>query len=201
MRQHMVTAVATVAVVVFLVGSAPGQDISATIRTYQGVSYRVADPALDIFYTIGEPKSLQANPSQVSGSQSFGSLVNITNVSGASAGGEQPGAGGGAEERLLRGHARATDITVWHQGVETRIPLDQIRAMRFARKPVTVVGLRFPPYIPDYRYSVSVGLITGEQVEADYVNLGATIVRGTGTASNKRVEIPWGEVESIIFER
>ncbi len=199
MWQHMVTAVATVVAVMFLAGSAPGQDISATIRTYQGVSYKLADPSLEVFYTIGEPKSMQAGASQATGGQSFGSMINITNVSGAGAGGEQPGAGGGAEERLLRGHSRATDIMVWRQGVDTRIPLDQIRAMRFARRPVTNVGLRLPPYVPDYRYSVSVGLVGGGQVEADYVNLGATIVRGT--APNGQVEIPWGEVESIIFER
>jgi hypothetical protein len=42
-------------------------------------------------------------------------------------------------------------------------------------------------------------LMTGDQVEAEYVNLGATIVRGT--TPNGQVDIPWGEVESIIFER
>ena len=199
MRQHMITALAIVAVFLFLAGSAPGQDVNATIRTYSGVSYRIADPTLEVFYTIGEPKSTQTNPSQVSGAQSFGSMVNITNVTGATGGAEQSGGGGAAEERLLRGHSQVTDVTVWRQGVETRIPLDQIRAMRFARKPVTVVGLRMPPYVPDYRYSVSVGLVGGGQVEADYVNLGATVVRGT--APNGQLDIPWGEVETIIFER
>ncbi len=198
MRQHMVMAVAILAVILFLIGSAPGQDIVGTIRTYQGVSYNVADLSLEVFYTIGEPKSIGHNPSQITGIQSTGPMVNITNVSGGPSGGEQPG-GGAAEERLLRGHSRATDITMWRQGVETRIPLDQIRAMRFGRKPVTVVGLRMPPYVPDYRYSVSVILVTGERVEADYVNLGGTIVGGT--VPTGRVEIPWGEVETIVFER
>ncbi len=198
MRQLMVTAAITVAVVVLLVGSAPGQDITGTIRTYQGISYRVAEPTLEMSYTIGEPKSIGHNPSQVTGGQS--GSINITTMSGGGpSGGEQPGGGGAAEERLLRGHSRVTDFTVWRQGVEARIPLDQIRAMRFARNPVTVASLRMPPYIPDYKYSVSVVLITGERVEADYVNLGATIVRGT--APSGQVNIPWGEVESIIFER
>jgi hypothetical protein len=199
MRQHLVTAVAIVALVLFLAGSAPGQDISATIRTYQGVSYNVADLSLEVFYTIGEPKSIGHNPSQVTGLQPSGPLVSVTNMGGTPSGGEQPGGGGAAEERLLRGHSRATDITIWRQSVETRIPLDQIRAMRFGRKLVAVAGLRMPPYIPDYKYSVSVILMTGDQVEADYVNLGATIVRGT--TPNGQVDIPWGEVESIIFER
>jgi hypothetical protein len=198
MRQLMITAVTTVVVVVLLVGSAPGQDINGTIRTYQGVSYNLTDLSLEVFYTIGEPKSIGHNPSQITGLQSA-PMVNITNVSGGPSGGEQPGGGGAAEERLLRGHSQATNFTVWRQGVETRIAWDQVRAVRFARNPVTVVGLRMPPYIPDYRYSASVVLITGEHVEADYVNLGGTIVRGT--VSTGRVEFPWGEVESIIFER
>jgi hypothetical protein len=201
MRQYMITAVAIVAVILSLAGSAPGQDINGTIRTYQGVSYNVADLSLEVLYTIGEPKSIGHNPSQVTGLQPSGPLVSVTNMGGTPSGGEQPGGGGAAEERLLRGHSRTTEITVWRQGVETRIPLDQIRAMRFGRKPVTAAGagLRMPPYVPDYKYSASVILITGERVEADYVNLGATIVRGT--APNGQVEIPWGEVESIIFER
>ena len=199
MRQLMITAVTTVVVVVLLVGSAPGQDINGTIRTYQGVSYNLADLSLEVFYTIGEPKSIGHNPSQVTGLQPSGPMVSITNVSGGPSGGEQPGGGGAAEERLLRGHSRAADITVWRQGVETRIAWDQIRAVRFARNPVTVAGLRMPPYIPDYKYSVSVVLVTGERVEADYVNLGGAIVRGT--IPTGRLEIPWGEVESIIFER
>ncbi len=188
MRQHMVLAVATVAVVVFSAGTALGQDSSATIRTYQGVSYKVADPSLEVFYTIGEPAE------KAEGGK-FPSTISITTgpTAGVS-GGEQPSAA-----PLLRGHSRAGDITVWRQGVETRIAADQIRAMRFTRKPVTIAGLQFPPYIPYYRYSVSVSLTSGEQVEADYVNLGATIVRGT--APNGRLDIPWGEVESIIFER
>ncbi len=196
MRQLMVTAATTVAVVVLLVGSAPGQDINGTIRTYQGVSYRVAEPTLEMSYTIGEPKSIGHNPSQVSGVQS--GSINITTVSGGPSGGEQPG-GGAAEERLLRGHSRATEFAVWRHGIEGRIAWDEIRSMRFARNPVTVAGLRMPPYIPDFKYSVSVVLITGEQVEADYVNLGGAIVRGTMPTG--RLEIPWQEVETIIFER
>ncbi len=199
MRLHKVMAVAIVVVLVFIAGTALGQDTIATIRTYQGVSYKLGDPSLEVFYTIGEPKSMQAGAPQAAGGQSFGSMINITNVSGAPAGGEQPGAGGGTEERLLRGHYQANAITVSNQGVPTRILLDQIRAVRFTRRSVAVEGLQLPPYIPYYKYSVSVSLVGGGQVDADYVNLGATIIRGT--APNGRVDILWEEVEQILFER
>ena len=190
MRDHMVAVGAALAVVMLLVGSAVGQEPSATIRTYQGVSYKVADASLEVFYTIGEPSEKPAE----SGTQ-FGSMINISTNATASAGGE-PSAPAGNGARLLRGHSRASDFAVWRQGVETRIALDQVRAIRFVRTPLAAA---LPPYIPHYRYSASVSMVTGQQVEADYVNFGAMIVRGVG--QNGRVDVPWEEVESIAFER
>lgn len=192
MRGHMVTAVAALVVVMLFVGSAVGQESSATIRTYQGLSYKVTDPSLEVFFTIGEPKEKKEEaklPTSISIS---------TSASATGGGGEQPVAGE-QEARVLRGHSRASEITVSRQGVETRIALDQIRSLQFARKPVTASGLQPPPYVPYYRYSVSVSLVSGEKLEADYVNLGGVIVRGT--APSGRVGMPWEEVESIVFER
>jgi hypothetical protein len=200
MRQHMLTAVAAVAAVFFLVGSAPAQESSATIRTYQGVTYKVADLTLEVFYSIGEPKSMEGGAS--AGSQPFTTMINVLPAGGGGTGGaEQAAAGGGAgeEKRVLSGHSRASDITVSNRGVTTRIAWDQIRALRFARKPVTDAGLQLPPYIPYFKYSASVSLVSGEQMEGDYVNLGGTIVRGT--ASTGRVDIPWEAVEYILFDR
>ncbi len=198
MRQYMVgTVTAVTAVVAFLVGSAAGQESSATIRTYKGLSYMVADLSLEVFYTIGEPKEKEEGPSQ-----QFQPTIAVTSTSTAATGGEQlPFAGAGAEKEanLLHGHSRISYITVSNQGVEIRIAWDQIRSVRFARKPVATAGLRLPPYISYYRYSASVSLTSGAQVEADYVNMGGAIVRGT--APSGQVDIPWEEVESIVFER
>ena len=201
MRQHMVTAVAAVVAVFFLVGSAPAQESSATIRTYQGASYKVADLTLEVFYNIGEPKSMEGSAAQT-GSQPFTTMINVSPGGGGGTGGaEQAAAGGGAgeEKRVLSGHSRASDITVSNRGVTTQIAWDQIRALRFARKPVADAGLQLPPYIPYFKYSASVSLVSGEQMEGDYVNLGGTIVRGT--ASTGRVDIPWEAVEYILFDR
>ena len=200
MRDHMVTAVAAAAVVMLLAGSAVGQETSATIRTYPGASYKVADPFLEVFYTIGEPKGMEGSAYQASAAQSFGTMINITPPGGTAPGGDQTApAGAGEEKKLLRGHSRANDITLSKQGVETRVAWDKIRAMRFERTPVTVDGLRLPPYISHYKYSASVTLTSGDKVEGGAANLGGTIVRGTGPSG--RVEIPWEEVESIVFDR
>jgi hypothetical protein len=83
--------------------------------------------------------------------------------------------------------------------VTTPIAWDQIRVLRFERQPVAVEGLRLPPYIQHYKYSASVTLTSGEKVDAGAVNLGGTIVRGTGPTG--RVDIPWQEVEYVLFDR
>jgi len=189
MRDHMVTVAAAVAVVMLWAGSAVGQEPSATVRTYQGASYKVADPSLEVFYTIGELKEKKEESKSQPG-------IVVTTSAAAGGGGEQP-AGGEQEARLLRGHSRANEITVSRQGVETWIAWDQVRVIRFTRKPLT--GTLLPPYIPYHRYSASLTLVSGQQVEADYVNLGAAIVRGAG--QNGRVDIPWEEVEYILFDR
>jgi hypothetical protein len=201
MRRHKIVVAATTMVLVLLAGSALAQESSATIRTYQGVSTKVADPSLEVFYTIGEPKGTEGGSSQSSGYQSFGTMINVSSSSSAGTGGDQSAAGGGAgkEAALLRGHYQANYVTVSSQGVEKRLAWDQIRAMRFTRKPVNVTGLQLPPYVPHYKYAVSVNLMSGEQVEADYVNLGATVVRGSTPGG--QVEIPWGEIEHVTFDR
>lgn len=198
MRHHMVTGAAAAVVVMLLVGSAVAQESSATVRTYQGVSYKLADPSLEVFYTIGEPKEKDSGATQGASAQPFGTMITIAPSAGAAPSGDQPtSAGAGEERKLLRGHSQATDVMVWRQGVETRIALDQIRTMRFTRQPVPVASL--PPYVPHFRYAVTVSLVGGQQIEADYVNLGATVVRGM--TQNGRVEILWQDVEYLVFDR
>jgi len=191
MRDHMVAVGVAVAIVMLLAGSAVGQESSATIRTYQGLSYKVADPSLELFFTIGEPGE---KPAEL-GTQ-FGSMINISTSATSSTGAEPP-TPAGTEEKLLRGHSRASEFVVSRQGVETRIALDQIRTIRFTRKSVAKAAL--PTYVPHYKYSASVTMVTGQQVEADYVNLGATVVRGVGGTG--RVDIPWEEIEYLVFDR
>jgi hypothetical protein len=199
MRDHMVATVAAVAAFVLLGGSALAQESTATVRTYHGAAYRIFDPSLELFYTIGEPKGMEGGATQEAG-QRFGSTINISTSGGASPGGDQPvAAGAGEAPKLLRGHSTANSITLSSLDVTTVIPWDQIRTLRFERQPVPPGGIRFPSYIPHYKYSASVALTSGEKVEAGSVNLGGAIVRGTGPTG--RVEIPWQEVEYIVFDR
>jgi len=190
MRRFVVPTVTMAAVILFLLGSALAQESSATIRTFGGAAYKVADPSLEVFYTIGDPKEKDEGDSQ--GFKSM-SMINVS----ATAGAPSADQGGEKESKLLRGPSRLAEVTVSKAGVETSVPWDRIQSLSFARKPVAVAAL--PSYVPHYRHSVSVILVDGGRVDADYVNWGAAIVRGQTPAG--RVDIPWEEVEQVIFER
>lgn len=198
MERQLFGMAAVATVLAGLVAGAVAQEPSATVRTHQGLSFKLTDPSLEVFYTIGEPKEKKE--------EMLPPIVSVTTaLGGIGAAGEQaagapappPGLGAEKEEKLLRGHAQATGIMVSKEGVEYRIQWDRIRAMFFTRKPVNVVGL--PSYVPLYRYGVSVTLVDGERVDADYVNLGGAILRGI--TPDGRVDIPWEEVQQVIFER
>lgn len=190
---HRLTVCAVLVAVAAGTGGAAGQEPRATVQTYRGASYTVGDLSLEVFYTIGEPREKAEG-------ERFQSTLSVVAPMGApgEARGQAPAATEAERaEKLLRGHARATAITVSRDGVETQIAWDRIRAMLFSRQSVAVPLL--PPYIPHYRYAVSVTLVDGQRVEADYVSLGTSILQGT--TPEGRVQIPWEEVQHVIFER
>ena len=195
MRHVTIGAVVVVVGVFCFTDNALSQESRATVRTYQGVSYKLDDPSLEVFYTIGEPKD-QKDEGTV---QSFQPTIAISAAAGSPAGGEQAPSGDGVagkEEKLLRGHSRSTEIAILKDGVETRVAWDRIRSLSFFRKPVTNSGLPF--YVPHYRYAASAVLIDGVRIDGDYVNLGTTMLRGRTPAG--RVDIPWEHIEQIVVD-
>jgi hypothetical protein len=196
MRQGTLGIAMVLASVVVLVSSALAEESRATVRTRAGDSYEVSNPTLEVFHTLGEPKERRAEPTGLQSSITFTSSTPYPSQQGDQPAGGEPGADTG-KEKLLRGHSRLTELVVWRQGVEIRIPWNRLRNIRLARQPVFDSGL--PPYVPHYRYSASVSLVDGEQVEADYVNLGTALLRGSRTVG--RIDIPWEEIEYVTFER
>ena len=196
MRHLTIGAVVVAVALICWTGNALSQESRATVRTYQGVSYKLADPSLEVFYTIGEPKEKKDEGL----AQSFQPTIAIAATAGAPpSGGEQAASGdGGAgkEDKLLRGHSRATEIAIVKDGVETRVAWDRIRSLSFYRKAITTSGL--PPYVPYYRYAASAVLLDGARVDGDYVNLGTTMLRGQTPTG--RVDIPWEQVEQIVVD-
>lgn len=174
--------------VAIAVAPVAAQEPVAEVRTWSGETLRLSQPSLEVFYTIpvkGEdaPPSDAASPATAP--MLFGSA---TALAGALEKKPEP----------LSGQRQAESVTLQKGAVERRIPLLSVASLVFARHPVASA---LPPYIAPthFRYAATAVLLDGTTVEADYVNLGTTILRGT--ASDGRVEIPWHEIETLRFVR
>jgi len=174
--------------VAIAVAPVAAQEPVAEVRTWSGETLRLSQPSLEVFYTI-PVKGEDAPPSDAAASTAppmlFGSA---TALAGALEKKPEP----------LSGQRQAESVTLQKGTVERRIPLLSVASLVFARRPVTST---LPPHLAPthFRYAATAVLLDGTTVEADYVNLGTTILRGT--ASDGRVEIPWHEIETLRFVR
>ncbi len=185
-------------------GSAAAQDVTATVRTWSGQSWQIAQPSLEVFYTIvsrsqeGTSGGGSTSVGQVSGMSNLGlgllgrqtadpSLITLNRLFGSQA------------PDTIQGHRQAQEITVYRGGVATQIAIPSIATMAFARQPVQDSSL--PPYIANthLRSSATVLLTDGTRVEADYVNLGGMLLRGTTPGG--RIDIPWQDIQTVEFRR
>jgi hypothetical protein len=171
---------------------AGGQTKSAEVRTWTGQTYQLAEPSLEVLYTIMVPKNNEGpGPSETTSSTAakgpmlFGSASAIGDFLD-----KQP-------EPLL-GNRQSEMITLRKEGAEIRLPLASIGALFFTRQPARST---LPPYVaPEhYRYSATVVLDDGSRIEADYVSLGTTFLRGR--TAHGRVDIPWQHIEVVRFTR
>ncbi len=185
-------------------GSAAAQDVTATVRTWSGQSWQIAQPSLEVFYTIVS-KSQESSSGggagsvgQVSGMTSLGlgllgrqtadpSLITLNRLFGSQA------------PDTIQGHRQADEITVYRGGVATQIAVASIATLAFARQPVQDSSL--PPYIANthVRSTATVLLTDGTRVEADYVNLGGMLLRGA--IPGGRIDIPWQDIQTVEFRR
>jgi hypothetical protein len=173
------------------------QDSSAEVRTWAGQSWRLAQPSLEIFYTIPAPPKGAAD---VSGAPPAG---------GAGAGGKSSLSMSGPLQALesffdsgpgpRQGHRQAEAITIRRGAVETRLPLASITSLTFTRQPVSDSSL--PPYLVrrHFRYAATAVLTDGSRVEGDYINLGTLTLRGQ--TAEGRLDISWEDIESVRFQR
>jgi hypothetical protein len=185
-------------------GSAAAQDVTAAVRTWSGQSWQIAQPSLEVFYTIVS-RSQEATSGggstsvgQVSGMSNLGlgllgrqtadpSLITLNRLFGSQA------------PDTIQGHRQAQEITVYRGGVATQIAVANIATLAFARQPVQDSSL--PPYIANthVRSTATVLLTDGTRVEADYVNLGGMLLRGTTPGG--RIDIPWQDIQTVEFRR
>jgi hypothetical protein len=182
-----------VSLAVFAAGAAPagGQTMSAEVRTWTGQVYQLADPSLEVLYTIMVAKADGAEPAE--GAATTGARAPMLFGSPSAVGqflDKQP-------DPLL-GNRQSETITLRKEGAEIRLPLSSVGALFFARHPARS-GL--PPHVAPghYRYSAIAVLNDGSRVEGDYVNLGSTFLRGR--TAHGRVDLPWEHIEVVRFTR
>ena len=165
------------------------QEPVAEVRTWSGETLRLSQPSLEVFYTIPEKPEDASQPSEAAAPATSPMLFG------------SPKAISGMLEKKpdpLSGQRQAESVTLQKGAVERRIPLLSVASLAFARYPVAST---LPPHVAatHFRYAATAVLLDGTTVEADYVNLGTTILRGTALES--RVEIPWHEIETLRFVR
>jgi len=185
--------VMAVSLAVCAAGAAPadGQTLNAEVRTWGGQVYQLADPSLEVLYTIMVKKADAAEPSD----------------SAATTGAKTPmlfGSAGAIDQFLdkqpdpLLGNRQSDTIMLRKEGADIRLPLAGIGALFFTRQPARST---LPPYVAPahYRYSATAVLNDGSRIEADYVSLGTTFLRGR--TAHGRVDIPWEHIEVVRFTR
>ena len=186
------------------VSSAVAQDVTATVRTWSGQSLQLGQPSLEVFYTI---VSKTQETSGAAGSSSVGQVTAMGNMGLGLLGAQYVDPSlmtlnrlfGSQAPDTIQGHRQAQDITVYRDGVATQIAMGRIASLAFTRQPVTDSPL--PPYIAatHIRSGATVLLTDGSRVDADYVNLGTMLLRGT--TSGGRVDIPWQDIQTVEFRR
>lgn len=183
--------------------SAAGQDVTAEVQTWSGQSFQIAQPSLDVFYTIVS----KSQESSGGGGTGVGQLGGMTQLGLGVLGRQAVDPSlftlnrlfGSQAPDTIQGHRQASEIILYRDGVPMQIPVAGIATLTFTRQPVQDSSL--PPYLADshMRSGATAVLTDGTRVEADYVNLGTLIVRGMTRAV--RVDIPWQDIQRIEFRR
>jgi len=189
-RKTLILAVAAASAVVIGATPAPAQTSNAEVRTWSGHVYQLAEPSLEVLYTIRVPQK-DNGPSE--GGATTGARAPMLFGTASAISGfldKQP--------EPLQGHRQSETITLRKDGAEIRLPLASIGAVFFTRHPARST---LPSYVTaaHYRYAATVVLTDGSRVEGDYVNLGTAFLRGR--TADARVDIPWEHIEIVRFTR
>jgi hypothetical protein len=186
-------------------GTAAAQDVTATVRTWGGQSWQIAQPSVEVFYTIVSKG--QAQETGASGSSGVGQLGGMSQLGLGILGRQAVDPSlftlnrlfGSQAPDTIQGHRQAQEITVYQGGAATQIAVASIATMAFARQPIKDSSL--PPYFADthIRSTATVLLTDGTRVEADYVNLGGMLLRGV--VPGGRIDIPWQDIQTVEFRR
>jgi len=208
MNRHAIIAILALAGLAALALPAQAQDITADVKTWSGQSWRLSQPSLEVFYTIVSSQDQRGDQAGAQrGSAEMDKVTSFNNLTLGGLGRESVDPSvvtlnrlfGKAAPDTIQGHRQGQEITAYRGGVATQIPLGNISSITFKRQPVLDSSL--PPYVAatHIRYAADIALADGTRIDADYVNLGTAILRGT--TRDGRIDIPWQDIEVLRFAR
>jgi hypothetical protein len=182
-----------------LVGTAPAaaQDVVAEIETWRGGSVRIAQPSLDVLYTIVPAPLVGPTGAPIAGGPGTPAQ---TAASATMSGSRSVAATAvGAGPQPIQARRQANSLTFVRDGVEIRVPFDRIAGLVVERRDVVTNTL--PPYISSThaQYVASAVLTDGSTIEGASVNFGTTILRGDGPQGS--IELPLEDVKTLKITR
>ena len=202
MNRHALIAILALIWVAAHALPALAQDVTADVKTWSGQSWRLSQPSLEVFYSIvSKPQADSTAGGGGTGRTGFSEL----SLGGLSRESVDPSLMtlnrffGKTAPDTIQGHRQGQEITAHRGGVATQIPLGNISSITFKRQPVRDSSL--PPYVAatHIRHAADIALADGTRIDADYVNLGTAILRGT--TPDGRLDIPWQDIEVLRFVR
>ena len=206
MNRYAIIAILALAGLAALALPAQAQDITADVKTWSGQSWRLSQPSLEVFYTIVSTRD-QGAQGGGGGSAAMDRAPSFNSLTLGTLGRESVDPSlltlrrlfGTSAPDTIQGHRQSQEITAYRGGVATKIPLGNISSITFKRQPVRDSSL--PPYVAatHIRYAADIALADGTRIDADYVNLGTAILRGT--TPDGRIDIPWQDIEVLRFAR
>ena len=207
MNRHAIIAILALAGLAALALPAQAQDITADVKTWSGQSWRLSQASLEVFYTIVSKQQDQGAQAGAGGGATMDKVTSFNSLSlgGLSRESVDPSVVtlnrffGKTAPDTIQGHRQGQEITAYRGAVATQIPLGNISSITFKRQPVRDSSL--PPYVAatHIRYAADIALADGTLIDADYVNLGTAILRGT--TRDGRMDIPWQDIEVLRFAR
>ena len=206
MNRHAIIAILALAGLAALALPAQAQDITADVKTWSGQSWRLSQPSFEVFYTIVSTQDL-GDQGGMRGSAAMDKVTSFNNLTLGGLNRESVDPSlmtlnrlfGKAAPDTIQGHRQGQEITAYRGGVATQVSLGNISSITFKRQPVRDSSL--PPYVAatHIRHAADIALADGTRIDADYVNLGTAILRGT--TPDGRLDIPWQDIEVLRFVR
>lgn len=180
-------------------GLAHAQDPVVNVRSWSGQTWQLSAPSFEVFYTVVPPPApgTVAAPTITGGTARAEATTTlpVDTVFRRQAEGYVAPQGPASKQ----GRRQQSTLTLVTNGIESRVPIQSIATLTFARQQVT--NSLLPAYVAreHFRYAATAVLTDGSQVAGDYVNLGTAVLRGTTPQGT--VDIPWQQIETVRFQR